>query len=515
MLTPGAGAGSPFAFWHSQSYASAPGGTPTHPHVLMQQSLQAGRIAQSLKRAEAKLEKERVLEVLKSSSSAPSNSATSASASAAGAKDGKRTRSESPSKGLAALALNPPAFGSRSYSVSSGSSSSSRSDPPVSGAATPTRGPALPPRRRVSPPASAWSGRSARSEGGRSIGSLREVANAAVAGGERRSMSRERRCSPPPQHPALVAQPAQPQVPPPLTVMHTAPAAPPPTHPGRKPPPPVPGSATSAVFLDGPGQDRDEPAPSPTSRVFRSKSMHQPASPASASGPPVPPRPRRRPESVQYRSSFDAAYGTGDEARPPSPAGSARTERSARSANTVLSSPASLPARGGHVRNASSAGSGVSRHLSLSLRGAGPRTRRADSAGAAGEGGMAQLKDGLKDRILGLQPKIDAARYKAEAGLSRRGFVNYRSGSVFREEGEERLVDESDEEGDGEGYFGNGSGNGRRADGVGEDAPTSVDVEESEDERGPGGRGRERRAWEVERDEMKWPVAPGEGWAPL
>ena len=35
--------------------------------MLIQQSLQAGRIAQSLKKAEEKLEKERVLEVLKSS----------------------------------------------------------------------------------------------------------------------------------------------------------------------------------------------------------------------------------------------------------------------------------------------------------------------------------------------------------------------------------------------------------------------------------------------------------------
>ena len=44
------------------SYSHVPSG-----NVLIQQSLQAGRIGQSLKRAEEKLEKERVLEVLKSS----------------------------------------------------------------------------------------------------------------------------------------------------------------------------------------------------------------------------------------------------------------------------------------------------------------------------------------------------------------------------------------------------------------------------------------------------------------
>ena len=140
---------------------------------------------------------------------------------------------------------------------------------------------------------------------------------------------------------------------------------------------------------------------------------------------------------------------------------------------------------------------------------------------------MANLREpivGLKDKLLGLQPKLDAARYKAEAGLSRRGYVNHRNGSLFREEGEERLVvteltGESLESFEGE-------------DGLGQDETSvDVDVDGSEDgqfgrkvgadqkvrsrSEGMGERGRFKRPWEVERDEMKWPVQPGEGWAPL
>ncbi|GJE98843.1 hypothetical protein PsYK624_150800 [Phanerochaete sordida] len=104
------GGGSPFAFWHNQS-------TVQSPNTLIQQSLQAGRIAQSLKKADQKLEKERVMQVLKSS--APSGSKDAG-------KD-KRTRSESPSKGIAALTISPPGPSAiaRSYSVSSGSDTSS------------------------------------------------------------------------------------------------------------------------------------------------------------------------------------------------------------------------------------------------------------------------------------------------------------------------------------------------------------------------------------------------------
>lgn len=135
---------------------------------------------------------------------------------------------------------------------------------------------------------------------------------------------------------------------------------------------------------------------------------------------------------------------------------------------------------------------------------------------------MANLREpivGLKDKLLGLQPKLDAARYKAEAGFSRRGFVNHRNGSLFREEGEERLVVDE--------VTGESLESVEGADGFGQDQP-SVDRSGSDDDdvrragekarsksEGTGDRERFRRPWEVERDEMKWPVQPGEGWAPL
>ena len=44
------------------------------------------------------------------------------------------------------------------------------------------------------------------------------------------------------------------------------------------------------------------------------------------------------------------------------------------------------------------------------------------------------------------QPRIDAARYKAEAGLSRRGFVSHsnQGGRWLREDVEDPLIDDSD-----------------------------------------------------------------------
>ena len=510
------GSGGAFAFWQNQS-----GSTPTNPNVLMQQSLQAGRIAQSLKRAEAKLEQERVLEVLKSS--APSAKDRD--------RDGsKRTRSESPTKGLAALTLAQPVV-PRSYSVSSGSGSSTTSsllsDPQLrsSASAPAARGPALPPRRRASPPSTAYSGRSGRSEGTiMSASSFREVANANLP--SRRSESRERRTTPPPQHPDLVEKPQQ-HVPPSLPLLASN-QGPPPTHPDRKLPPPL--SATSSVFSDGPEQDFAS-NPSPTSRVFRSKSMHHPVSPSSSTGPPVPPRPRRRPESVQFGSSHASNASSQfdrDTPRAASPTftdRTDRTDRSSRSVNTVLSSPASLPMRG------SASHGGVSRHLSLSTHSSSARARRSDSFGG-GKDGMANLREpivGLKDKLLGLRPGLDAARYKAEAGLSRRGFVNHRNGSFFREESEDRLVaDLTGDDSVGESALEDEGGFGQDVDGpsVDRDYPGESDEERRARISRDGGRamsengrrsgeGRYKRPWEVERDEMKWPVAPGEGWTQL
>lgn len=149
--------------------------------------------------------------------------------------------------------------------------------------------------------------------------------------------------------------------------------------------------------------------------------------------------------------------------------------------------------------------------MSLSLHGGQPRSRRADSLSLGG-GSLREPINGLKDKLIGLQPKIDAARYKAEAGLSRRGFVSHHGHGPFHEESEERLVHDD--------LTGESSAGGDSAlddeDGFGHDAdhPT-VDrdfLADSDEERRAG---RYKRPWEVERDEMKWPVAPGEGWKPL
>lgn len=443
-----------FTFWQNQL---TPGGKPTHPNVLMQQSLQAGRIAQSLKKAEAKLEKERVMEVLKSSAT-------------------KRTRSESPTKDLssstAGLALNGHA-----YSVSSGSASSSSAsvDHRESRTTMPSvnRVPALPPRRHISPPlSSTGSARSFEQVAIASIPAKPRAKSPFVPDGAR-SPSKEPRCSPPPQHPDLALQP------------------PPPTHPDRKPAPDNNSSDDS----------------SPTSRVFRSKSMHY-------NSPPVPPPRRRRPESAQF--------GVFPPDRAPSPT---HTERSLRSAASVISSPASIPGRGHNGT--------VSRHLSLSTHSNGSsRPRRADSSSLSRDGTSKEDSPlaGIRSTLLGLQPKLDAARYKAEAGLSRRGYVPHAQRSLFHDEGAERLVSEPSTIT--EDSTGGGASSIADSDeaGFGHDTPTAEEDDfgaQRWNGRGWDDHGRVRsssegrlkkgpvRPWEVERDEMKWPVGPDEGWKPL
>ncbi len=177
----------------------------------------------------------------------------------------------------------------------------------------------------------------------------------------------------------------------------------------------------------------------------------------------------------------------------------------------------------------------MSRHLSLSVH-----SSRRDTLGSGRlgdkDGGTGTLKDespiaNIRNTLLGLQPKLDAARYKAEAGLSRRGYVNYGNSSLWREEGEERLVSaEPEADGVGEDSTGGMSMDGSDEGGLGQDTGGAGGSDESSerqngsswDERGRGrsasASGSEARKgrmkpWEVERDEMKWPV--GEGWKPL
>ncbi|KAI0341304.1 hypothetical protein BDW22DRAFT_1358787 [Trametopsis cervina] len=478
---------SAFAFWHNHSQ---PGSTPTHPNVLIQQSLQAGRIAQSLKKAEQKLEKERVLEVLKSSSKAGSSSSSIRTRSASPTKESNAVFSPSSSK---TVLINSKTNSASSKSTSESNSTSSEELRPSTRASSATvtthnRVPALPPRRssrRFSPPLSSAG----------STRSFEQVATATVP--HRPTPSRAQstfvrepsplRANSPPLHPDLVAQP-------------------PPTHPDRK----------LREYPDSnPGSDIDT-QPSPTSRAFRSKSMHY-------TSPPVPP-PRRRPESVQYGGLSRHASSRD---RTPSPS---RTERSSKSLSTVLSSPASIPPRGAPPGG----GGNISRHMSLSMH-----NRRRDSLPKEGatrdDSTIDSTISNIKNTLLGLQPKIEAARYKAEAGLSKRGYVPHSNASLFHEDVEERLVSsrassvtdvtsgvsvDSDDGGLGQDVSildiddRNDSSvrttaqrwDGRKWDDTGRLRSSSGGALPSE-ERKP------RRAWDVERDEMKWPT--GEGWRPL
>jgi hypothetical protein len=191
---------------------------PHHTTPLMQQSLQASKAAQDAKRLEAQREQERVLQVLKSSS-----------------------RSISPPK--------RPGMGS----------SSSRSSVDGSG---PSR-PLLPPRPRVSPPASVTSARS-----------FDQVAGATLL--TRGPMRR----SPSPLRARSGSRPRTPSPSGPTTDL------PPPVHPNRK------STQSDHVSSTVVGSSSSPPS---SARFGRSKSVHHP------SPPPVPQR--RRPDSVQVLPS--------------------------------------------------------------------------------------------------------------------------------------------------------------------------------------------------------------------
>jgi hypothetical protein len=164
--------------------------------------------------------------------------------------------------------------------------------------------------------------------------------------------------------------------------------------------------------------------------------------------------------------------------------------------------------------------------------------RRRDSLSKEGINGAPRddsTISNIKNTLMGLHPKLEAARYKAEAGLSRRGFVSHGNKSFLHEDAEDRLVRssassvadsstgvvsiDSDDGGLGqdinsldisdenENGLRNGSRwDGRRWDDTGRLRSSSGGTLGMEN-------GKPRRPWEVERDEMKWPV--GEGWRPL
>ena len=321
------------------------------PHLtttLMQQSLQASKAGQEAKRIEAQREQERVLQVLKSSS-----------------------RGVSPPKRLG---------------IDSGSSRSS-----LDGAVATI--PVLPPRKRVSPPASVTSTRSFEQVAGASLvapSSLRRSRSPLRS----RSRTRSRSHSPSPSRPTT--------------------DLPPPVHPNRKPTLPEYASSSAPVGTS---------SPSPP-RFGRSKSVNHHPSP-----PPVPRR--RRPDSVQLPPSHDTTLSSHLPVIPHT--------------TTSASTPSPTFPR-------------LARHMSLSAR--------------------EPLWDDMRDTL-------SAVRYKAEAGISRRGWVP-------RLENQERLIAERRESG-------GGPSASSSEDGLGVDTESLPDV----------GRRRGPSEW----DEMKWPA--GDGWKPL
>ncbi|KAI0360276.1 hypothetical protein OH77DRAFT_1418143 [Trametes cingulata] len=450
---------------------SASAGSP-HPNVLIQQSLQATRIAQTLKKAEQRLEQERVMEVLKSSSSAAGGMGTM-----------RRVRSRSPVKDGNAGAVAGPGSASTSSAASAGSSAERRQT-------LHRRVPSLPPRRNLSPPASVAG----------TARSFEQVATATLSPFKRNALPSDGP-PPPPPPPArrFASQNNSPSRTPPRPLADLPPE-PPPTHPDRKPAAPSLSEA-----------DRPVSSSTPSPRVVRSKSMHHP------SPPPVPPPPRRkRPESVQLTPT--SVVSESPFANPP----------------TSASSPSNLM---------------LSRHLSLSST----RTKEREREGRERSRDSA-FADSLQRTFTSLQlraqPALDAARYKAEGALSRRGFVQHGAHGPrwMREEGEARLMDDvdgaggdpyadpdADADADGDALrTGRRSGRGEaergRTWGEVRDDDSSLDHDPGEDSDRERERVEERaRRWReggvdvavvddgkrmvLERDDLKWPA--GEGWKTL
>lgn len=365
---------------------------------LIRQSLQASKAAQTMKKAEEQLERERVMQVLKKASS-------------------PRPRSSSPSKKLENSALS-----------ASGSGSSSGI-----GMVASERVPPLPARRasKSNPPSSTASSRR----------SVDQVASASIVPSR----------SPFSGSPFSVSPNAI------TTDLPTLPA--PPTHPDRKPSDLSIPSAPST------------PSSSQPPRVFRSKSMHH-------QSPPVPPPRRRRPESVQL-----------------TPVASPESSPFFAAPHPHLSPPKSAP------QPSSSSTTGLSRHLSLQSHSRRDSSNRDPNLPNPPDSPMANLQRTLTSLQLKAQPRLDAARYKAEAGLSRRGYVHHPHRSPWVEEGEEGLMARKRNGADRE----DGAGVDRGYDGA-----VTDDEHSSDDERGR----RLAAGWDKgTNDNLKWPA--GEGWKPL
>jgi len=322
--------------------------------------------------------------------------------------------------------------------------------------------PSLPPRRNAQSPS-----RSTPSVAG-SIMSYESVANARLS----LSPSKNRANSPFSRSPErgrvlAVAMTDEPRT---NSVSPTRPTdiAPPPTHPDRKPPP----VNTPVLEISSDDISPTQPLSPASLKVFRSKSMGHPKPP-----PPPTRKPRARPESMQL---------------PPSPAYATPASTQFLPTDTFSGGEFPLPK--------------VTRRVSL-----GSTHSRASSIDSS-----PSVKKNLQRTFSALQPKLDAARYKVEAGLSKRGFVDHTTNSrphligSWGDEGERNLIGGTD------------------AVSVDNDSASVLSYEDdSADERRKLGRGQPRGGivgvngagrrdrLEVDRDELKLPVSVSDGWKPL
>ena len=322
--------------------------------------------------------------------------------------------------------------------------------------------------------------------------------------------------------------------------------------------PPTPSTPPTTI-------DVTPSTPSPN-RAFRSKSLHQLTPPV----PPVPrPLGRKRPESVQVSRMSDIG-GEVDQNEANKGVSSSRhvamtangnnnrdgiIRRSSLSVSTTMPSSSSSPSQFRQTQTPFGIPSSSSTTANLS----GPPPPPSSSSASSSSTTTMKQQDpthpnplaSLQKTFLQFQPHLDKARYKAEAGLSKRGFVrregfrrNKSSGSAggcvdgdgeeeedgFMEDGLEGLMNS------------NGNGNGNHDGGgvkkqigksrwrdvsAGANAGAGVDGEVDQDSdwtRSKGmsmsrkGRvqdsdGDDEEESSLEKDNLKWPV--GEGWKPL
>ncbi|KAH0834650.1 hypothetical protein J3R83DRAFT_10160 [Lanmaoa asiatica] len=402
----------------STASLTTPSGPPLIPikptHVmspLMRQSLEASKHAQSMKRAEEQLDRERVLQILKTTSSSSSVGSTTPNT---------RTRSLSPFKKLQKLP--------NGYTSGSGSGGSDDA----------TCVPSLPRRRKPSLTSSTSS----------SVLSLEQVASATLPSSIAASFKPPLPSRDVLTHGMSTTQAGCSNLP---AVPGSGPV-PPPTHPHRR----------SSTSTEPNVNDSQSSTPS-SSRVARSKSVT-----SSSSVPPPPPR-RKRPESVQLTPTSDM----GD----------------------LPIFPSVLPAHA-RTHGRTTSYQGLSRHLSLT------RDREREPSDSSP---IANIQKTLTNLHLKAQPKLDAVRYKAEAGISKRGYVHHAQlgGTRWREEGEQGLMSDT-------------RWAAANVDRDPDSGPTTDDEPSSGEDRGTRRTATSAAPYRdslTKSDNLKWPM--GEGWKPL